>query len=62
MACVLIASKIEEELLPVSRILKVFYPMYLHRTGQQVEELNETDAVCWFIYDPTRFMSIGEMC
>ena len=46
MACVLIASKIEEELLPVSRILKVFYPMYLHRTGQQVEELNETDAVC----------------
>lgn len=45
MACVIIASKIEEELRPVSRIIKIFYSMYMHRTNQPVTDLDETDSV-----------------
>ena len=49
MACVLIASKIEEEMRPISRILKIFYPMYLHRAGKEVVDLNENDEVYYSI-------------
>lgn len=61
MACVLIASKIEEELRPVSRILKIFYPMYLHRTGQNVIDLNETDEVI-ILFFPFLGISLLEEC
>lgn len=59
MACVLIASKIEEELLPISRILKIFYPMYLHRTEQEILDLNETDEV-EFLFFPFLGLSLLE--
>ena len=38
MACVLIASKIEEELRPVSLIIKIFHSLYLHRTNQEIKD------------------------
>ena len=47
MACVLIASKIEEELRPVSRIIKIFHSMYLHRTNQEIKDLEDTDSVIY---------------
>ena len=49
MACVLIASKIEEELRPVSRIIKIFHSMYLHRTNQEIKDLEDTDSVIYVI-------------
>ena len=45
MACLFIGSKMEEELRPVSRTVKVFYRMYQRRTGQEVTELAESDPV-----------------
>lgn len=50
MACVLIASKIEEELRPISRIIKIFHSMYLHRTNQEIKDLEDTDSVIYIEY------------
>ena len=49
MACALIASKIEEELRPVSRIIKIFHSLYLHRTNQEIKDLEDTDSVIYVI-------------
>lgn len=45
MACLFIGSKMEEELRPVSRTIKVFYRMFQRRTGQEVTDLSESDSV-----------------
>ena len=50
MACLLIGSKIEEELRPVSKIVKTFYAIYQKRVGLPITELTETDPVATFIF------------
>ena len=59
MACVLIASKIEEELFPISRLIKIFFPLYLHRTGREYFEINETDEVSILIRLHPRSIPFG---
>ena len=49
MTCLFIASKIEEELRPVSTVIKVFYRLYQRRIGQDVTKLTETDLVYVFL-------------
>ena len=49
MTCLFIASKIEEELRPVSTVIKVFYRLYQCRIGQDVTKLTETDPVYVFL-------------
>lgn len=45
MACLLIGSKIEEELRPMSKIIRVFYSIYQKRKGLPITELADTDPV-----------------
>ncbi len=45
MTCLFIGSKMEEELRPVSRTIKVFYRIFQRRTGQEVIDLAESDPV-----------------
>lgn len=45
MSCLLIGSKIEEELRPVSRLIRVFHQMYQQRIGEPITELSDTDPV-----------------
>ena len=59
MACILIASKIEEELFPISRLIKIFFPVYLHRTGRDYFEINETDEVIFMIMNDSRSIPTG---
>ena len=62
MACLLIGSKIEEELRPVSRIVKTFYAIYQKRVGLPITELPETDPVIFspYIFVICRFSFDGE--
>ncbi|KAK8797989.1 hypothetical protein WA171_005517 [Blastocystis sp. BT1] len=45
MTCLFIGSKMEEELRPVSRTIKVFYRIFQRRTGQEVIDLAESDPI-----------------
>ncbi|KAK8798235.1 hypothetical protein WA588_003320 [Blastocystis sp. NMH] len=45
MSCLLIGSKIEEELRPVSRLIRVFHQMYQQRIGEPITELSDTDPI-----------------
>ena len=45
MSCLLIGSKIEEELRPVPMLIRVFYQMNQQRIGEPITELSDTDPV-----------------
>ena len=61
MACVLLGSKIEEELIQISKIIKVFYRMYQRRIGEDVRDLTETDSVEFGYTIYKRFSLDGEV-
>ena len=59
MTCLFIASKIEEELRPVSTVIKVFYRLYQRRIGQDVTKLTETDPVSAFLLSNVDLSSLA---
>ena len=59
MTCLFIASKIEEELRPVSTVIKVFYRLYQRRIGQDVTKLTETDPVYVFLLSNVDLSSLA---